>query len=113
MCNAGEAVYVDDIPSPQGCLFGAFVSSSKAFAKVKYVDSSLALASPGAVAFISALDIPKGGANRGPVPCGGSENLFATDLVEYAGHPLGIMVCWLHLLCFWLFPRGQQTVSFK
>ncbi|KAI5083886.1 hypothetical protein GOP47_0000055 [Adiantum capillus-veneris] len=91
---SGEAIYVDDIPAPEHCLYAAFVTSVKAFAKVKMIDTKLAVTSPGAVAFISASDIPKGGANVGALHniFSQPENLFATDCVEYVGHPLGVMV---------------------
>ena len=91
---------MDDIPSPQHCLFAAFVLSTKASAKVKSIDYSLALESPGVVAFISAEDIPKNGKNVGPSPLLPNlpiECLFATEVVEYVGHPLGIVVCNHHL----------------
>lgn len=90
---SGEAVYVDDVPSPDHCLYAAFVPSTEAFAKVKLIDTKLAIASSGVVAFISANDIPKGGANVAAVAAFFKpESLFATDYVEYVGHPLGIMV---------------------
>eukprot|EP00250_Pteridium_aquilinum_P022285 c25340_g1_i2 orf=145-4443(+) len=89
---AGEAVYVDDVPSPNHCLFAAFVLSTKAAAKIKHIDPKQALVSPGAVAFISANDIPEGGANVGPVAITAPDNLFASDVVEYYGHPLGVLV---------------------
>ncbi|MCO5559168.1 hypothetical protein L7F22_012762 [Adiantum nelumboides] len=89
---AGEAVYVDDVPSPDQCLFAAFVLSTKAAAKIKQVDPRQALTSPGAVAFISADDIPGGGANVGGALFLSLESLFAEGFAEYVGHPLGIMV---------------------
>ncbi|KAI5083880.1 hypothetical protein GOP47_0000049 [Adiantum capillus-veneris] len=89
---SGEAVYVDDIPSPDQCLFAAFVLSTKAAAKIKHIDTKEALASPGAVAFISADDIPEGGSNVGGALFFAVEKLFADNFAEYVGHPLGIMV---------------------
>lgn len=90
---------MNDVPSPAGCLYAAFVLSAKAAAKVKHVDPKQALESPGAVAFISAADIPEGGANVGSVAFSTPDNLFATDVVEFFGHPLGIMVLILFELC--------------
>lgn len=92
MSAAGEAVYVDDIPSPQGCLHAAFVCSDHALAQVKGIDASAALASPGAVALVTADDIPPGGLNCGISMVGVEETLFATDKVEFYGHPVGLMV---------------------
>lgn len=93
---------MDDIPSPVDCLFAAFVLSTEAFAKIKSIDSSHALTSVGVVAFISAEDIPKSGINTGPLPFVGTEieNLFAADFVQFAGHPLGIVVCMDMMLLF-------------
>jgi xanthine dehydrogenase molybdopterin-binding subunit B len=50
---------VDDIPSPENCLHGAFVYSQEAFAKVQHIDLKAALESAGIVTYVSALDVPK------------------------------------------------------
>ncbi|KAH7296056.1 hypothetical protein KP509_26G007100 [Ceratopteris richardii] len=89
---AGEAVYVDDIPSPDQCLFAAFVGCTKAAAKIKKIDPNRALSSVGVIAFISAKDIPEGGANVGAFAFGAFENLFADYFSEYVGHPVGVVV---------------------
>ncbi|ERM93601.1 indole-3-acetaldehyde oxidase [Amborella trichopoda] len=91
MC-AGEAVYVDDIPSPKDCLHGALVYSRKPFAHIKHIEVESALASPGVVSFVSVKDIPKGGQNVGLQAFFGEEPIFADDLTEYSGQPLGVMV---------------------
>ncbi|KAG0562492.1 hypothetical protein KC19_9G150900 [Ceratodon purpureus] len=89
---SGEAVYVDDIPSPENCLHAAFVYSEKALAKVKNVDVQEALETPGTVAYISAADIPPKGKNIGLKMAISEARLFATDLVECIGHFMGVMV---------------------
>ncbi|KAG0608809.1 hypothetical protein M758_8G134400 [Ceratodon purpureus] len=92
---SGEAVYVDDIPSPPRCLHAAYVLSSEPHAQLKGVDANIAMGSPGAAAFISVKDIPEGGKNVGIVSnfMGlETELLFAEDVVGYAGQPLGVMV---------------------
>ncbi|KAH6555359.1 hypothetical protein KP509_1Z262600 [Ceratopteris richardii] len=89
---AGEAVYVDDIPSPDQCLFAAFVTCTKASAKIKKIDPKQALASVGVTTFISASDIPVGGVNVGAFVFGAPENLFADGFSEYIGHPVGVVV---------------------
>ncbi|CAN1753615.1 Indole-3-acetaldehyde oxidase [Linum perenne] len=60
---SGEAVYVDDIPSPPDCLHGAFVCSTKAYAKVKDIGFNSKSLPDGVVALLSSKDIPKGGQN--------------------------------------------------
>ncbi|XP_011621346.1 indole-3-acetaldehyde oxidase [Amborella trichopoda] len=89
---SGEAVYTDDIPSPKDCLYGAFVYSRKPFAHIKHIEVESALASPGVVSFVSAKDIPNGGQNVGLKAIFGEEPMFADDLTEFAGQPLGVMV---------------------
>lgn len=85
-------MYVDDIPAPQDCLYGAFVYSSKPLAHVKGITFKSSLASKKVVAVISAKDIPKGGQNIGAGWIFASEPLFANSLAEFAGQPLGVVV---------------------
>lgn len=89
----GEAVYVDDVPAPADCLHAALVLSEKAKAKILKLDAEPGLQAPGAVAFISAADIPPTGQNLG-VNLGAlsKQALFATDIVESVGHLMGVMV---------------------
>lgn len=90
--NAGEAVYVDDIPAPKDCLYGAFLYSTKPLARVKGITFKNYMASKKVVTVISANDIPKGGRNVGVEYIFGSESLFAESLTEFAGQPLGVVV---------------------
>jgi indole-3-acetaldehyde oxidase len=90
--TAGEAVYVDDMPTPVDCLYGAIIYSSKPLAHLKGITFKPSLASKKAVTVISANDIPKGGQNVGAGWIFGSEPLFADSLVEFAGQPLGVVV---------------------
>ncbi|KAG0601086.1 hypothetical protein M758_11G082900 [Ceratodon purpureus] len=92
---SGEAVYVDDIPSPPHCLHAALVLSSEPYANLKGFDTEAALKSPGAVAYISLKDIPTGGKNVGyliDAPETETEVLFPEDITGYVGQPLGVMV---------------------
>ncbi|KAH9323328.1 hypothetical protein KI387_017967 [Taxus chinensis] len=89
---SGEAVYVDDIPAPENCLYGAFVLSEKALALINKVDVKHALESPTVVSYISSTDIPKQGRNLGAEAFFGGEVLFAEDTVEWVGQPIGLMV---------------------
>ncbi|KAH9323788.1 hypothetical protein KI387_018427, partial [Taxus chinensis] len=87
-----EAVYVDDIPAPENCLYGAYVHSKKALALINKVDVKQALESPSVVSYISSTDIPKQGRNLGVEAFFGGEILFAEDTVEWVGQPIGLMV---------------------
>ncbi|XP_031475663.1 indole-3-acetaldehyde oxidase-like [Nymphaea colorata] len=89
---SGEAVYVDDIPSPKDCLYGAFVYSTKPLAHVTKIELSSSSASQGFVTLVSVKDIPKGGQNVGSQTLFGSEPLFADDITEFVGQPLGLVI---------------------
>lgn len=84
---------MDDIPSPEKCLYAAYVLSSEPLAKIKSVDTQAAMNSLGAEAYISARDIPPGGQNLG-IACFliTEKYCFAEDLVECVGQPIGLMV---------------------
>ncbi|KDP42925.1 hypothetical protein JCGZ_23867 [Jatropha curcas] len=89
---SGEAVYVDDIPSPRNCLHGAFIYSTKPFAKVKSIKFNSESLPDGVTAVISFKDIPKGGQNIGSLFAFGPEPLFAEELTQYAGEPLAFVL---------------------
>ncbi|KAI3450113.1 hypothetical protein Pfo_006778 [Paulownia fortunei] len=81
---SGEAVYVDDIPSPSNCLHGAFIYSTEPAARVKGISFNSKLPT-GVAAVITAKDIPKEGENIGSTTIFASEPLFAADLSRCAG----------------------------
>ncbi|KAH6810797.1 abscisic aldehyde oxidase 3 [Perilla frutescens var. frutescens] len=89
---SGEAVFVDDIPSPPNCLHGAFICSTKPLARVKGIsfENHPRLAEVPAV--ITAKDIPKEGENVGSMAMFGSEPLFADDLTRCCGDLIGLVV---------------------
>ncbi|XP_073004878.1 indole-3-acetaldehyde oxidase-like [Typha latifolia] len=89
---SGEAVYVDDIPAPENCLYGAFIYSTRPLAHVRGIKFGSSLASQKIVSVVSVNDIPKGGENVGASFVFGSESLFAGSLTEYAGQPLGVVI---------------------
>ncbi|XP_047330185.1 abscisic-aldehyde oxidase-like [Impatiens glandulifera] len=86
---SGEAVFVDDIPSPPRCLHAAFIYSTKPLARVKCVKTNPELLP---VDVISFHDIPKSGANVGAKTMFGPEPLFADELTMAAGQPLALVV---------------------
>ncbi|KAL1558283.1 aryl-alcohol oxidase 3 [Salvia divinorum] len=89
---SGEAVYVDDIPSPPRCLHGALVYSTKPLARVKGVSFEAVQEPSGIVDVISAKVIPQGGQNFGATALFGSEYLFADDTTASAGDIIAFVV---------------------
>ncbi|KAL0390714.1 UNVERIFIED_CONTAM: Indole-3-acetaldehyde oxidase, partial [Sesamum calycinum] len=89
---SGEAVYVDDIPSPPNCLHGALICSSKPLVRVKGISFDSKPKPTGVAAVISAKDIPNGGENIGGTAFFGSEPLFAGDIARFAGDVIAFVV---------------------
>ncbi|KAJ1293275.1 hypothetical protein BS78_01G055100 [Paspalum vaginatum] len=90
---SGEAVYVDDIPAPKDCLYGAFIYSTHPHAHVKGINFKSSLASQKVITVITAKDIPKGGQNVGSsFPLMGEEALFADPVAEFAGQNIGVVI---------------------
>ncbi|XP_058084453.1 indole-3-acetaldehyde oxidase-like isoform X2 [Magnolia sinica] len=89
---SGEAVYVDDMPSPQDCLHGAFICSTKPLARVKGIEFNSTSASKRIMTVVSVKDIPRGGKNIGSLSIFGREPLFADDVTQFAGQPLGFVI---------------------
>uniref|UniRef100_A0A803PY68 indole-3-acetaldehyde oxidase n=1 Tax=Cannabis sativa TaxID=3483 RepID=A0A803PY68_CANSA len=89
---SGQAVYVDDIPSPPNCLYGAFIYTTEPFARVKDLTFKPDQQPRGVVDVISVKDIPEGGENIGSTNMFGTEPLFADDLSECAGQRLAFVV---------------------
>ena len=89
--SVGEAIFVDDIPSPINCLYGAFVYSTKPLVRIRSVEiKSKSL--PGVSAFLSYKDIPEAGQNIGSRTKFGPEPLFADELTHCAGQPIAFVV---------------------
>ncbi|CAN6993431.1 unnamed protein product, partial [Brassica oleracea var. botrytis] len=72
---SGEAVYVDDIPSPENCLYGAFIYSTMPLARIKSIGFKENRVPEGVLGIITYKDIPKGGKNVG------AKGFFASDLL--------------------------------
>ena len=86
----GEAVYVDDIPSPTNCLHGAFIFSTKPLARVKGIKLKPKSVANGVNAVISFKDIP--GENLGIKTGFGPEPLFADDFTRCTGQYIALVV---------------------
>ncbi len=91
----GTAVYVDDIKMP-GMHHACVVRSPHAAARIKSINSKLALDKPGVVAVFTGADVK----HLGPVPTAASlpglrvphHHLLAQDRVYYTGHPVAVVV---------------------
>ena len=81
----GRAVYADDVALPASTLHAAFGISRVAHARIRSMDLSAVLASPGVVAVALAQDVP-GENNYGSIVH--DDPIFAEHLVQYAGQPL-------------------------
>ena len=87
----GEAVYVDDIPKLENELYGGFVISQKAHAKLLDIDASPALEMKGVHGFYSYRDIdPKNNIYRMIYET--DEWVFADGIVHCVGQIIGIVV---------------------
>ncbi len=82
---AGTALYIDDLPVPEGTLAAWCVPSPKAHARIVSIDLSAARAAPGVAAVIAAGDVP-GRNDVGPIFKG--EPFLAQEVVEYIGQPV-------------------------
>lgn len=82
---SGEAVYVDDIPAPTNCLYGAFIYSTKPSAKIKGIRFKENSIPDGVVAVISCKDVPKNGKNVGFKFATFTEPLFADEFTLHVG----------------------------
>ena len=82
---AGEAVFVDDIPTPVDALAVHIAMSERAHARIIGMDLSAVKAAPGVVSVIASNDIP--GIND-ISPAMGDDPLFADGLVEFSGQSL-------------------------
>ncbi|XP_028790448.1 indole-3-acetaldehyde oxidase [Neltuma alba] len=86
---SGEAVYVDDIPSPTNTLHGAYIYSTKPLARVKSIKLQKL---DGVRAIISSKDIPDGGENVGSVSTFGVDPLFADEIARCIGDHIAFVV---------------------
>ncbi|KAI6669715.1 hypothetical protein NL676_004600 [Syzygium grande] len=93
---SGEAVYVDDIPSPANCLHGAFIYSTRPLAWVNGIRTPSSVPSTSIFSIISFQDTPDGGQNVGSKTIFGLEPLFADELAHCAGQPIAFVVADTH-----------------
>ncbi|KAI9082214.1 hypothetical protein K1719_035637 [Acacia pycnantha] len=89
---SGEAVFVDDIPSPTNCLHGAFIYSTKPLARVKSIKMKPELQLDRVSSILSRQDIPESGENIGSMTIFDTEPLFADGITRCAGERLAVVV---------------------
>ncbi|XP_017982895.1 PREDICTED: indole-3-acetaldehyde oxidase [Theobroma cacao] len=87
---SGEAVYVDDIPSPRNCLHGAFVYSTEPLARVKGIKFKPGSSTVGVTALMTVKDIP--GKNVGSKSIFGEEPLYADEIAQCVGDRIAFVV---------------------
>ncbi len=86
---SGEALYIDDLPTPARTLHGAIGQSTEPHAELISLDLDAVRSAPGVVAVLTAGDIP-GINDVGPVYPG--DPLLVDGLIEYAGQALFLVV---------------------
>ncbi|KAG2631808.1 hypothetical protein PVAP13_2NG048200 [Panicum virgatum] len=89
---SGEAIFVDDIPSPKDCLYGAFIYSTKPLAHVRSIELDPSLKQLNTLGVVTVKDIPEGGSNVGASTIFGPEPLFGYPVTQCAGEPLAIVI---------------------
>jgi xanthine dehydrogenase large subunit len=82
---SGSAIYIDDMPEPPGLLHAYLALSSHAHARIRSIDLTAVLATPGVAAVMTARDVP-GVNDVGPAVMG--DPIFADGLVEYHGQSI-------------------------
>ena len=85
----GESIYLDDIPTLQGTLFGAVFGSPFAHGKINKLDLSEAESMEGVVRIFTFKDIPGENQIGGIVP---DEPLLAEEEVHFNGMPVAFVV---------------------
>ncbi len=85
----GSAVYIDDIPVPEGTLHAALVLSPHAHARIVAIDDGRAAARDGVRAVLGAEDIP---GRNDAAPIFADEPILAPGVATYAGQPVAMVV---------------------
>jgi len=85
----GSALYVDDIPEPEGTLHLAIGGSPIARGRVLTLDLDAVRSAPGVVAVLTAKDIP---GKNDVSPAMGDDPMFADGIVEFVGQALFAVV---------------------
>ncbi|MGY6645567.1 MAG: molybdopterin cofactor-binding domain-containing protein, partial [Salinarimonas sp.] len=87
----GKGNYVDDIKLP-GMLFGDFVRSPYAHARIKSINADAALALPGVIAVLTAKDLEPLGLHWMPTLAGDKQMVLADGKVLFQGQEVAFVV---------------------
>ena len=87
----GVGEYIDDVVLP-GMLWMDIVRSPYAHAKIKSIDASRALATPGVLAVITGADLEKAGLHWMPTLAGDRQMVLPTDTVMYQAQEVAAVV---------------------
>ncbi len=85
----GKSIFLDDIPTIQGTLYGAVFDSPFAHGHIESVDYTKALALPGVIKVLTHEDIPGKNQIGGIIP---DEPLFASTDVHFQGQPMALVI---------------------
>ncbi|UWF66882.1 MULTISPECIES: xanthine dehydrogenase molybdopterin binding subunit [unclassified Brucella] len=86
----GTAVYIDDIPEPEGTLHIGVGYASVAHGRIKSIDLEAVRAAPGVVDILTCKDVP---GKNDVSPSGMHDDpIFAVDKVEFHGQPIFAVV---------------------
>ncbi|MEM1316421.1 MAG: molybdopterin cofactor-binding domain-containing protein, partial [Pseudomonadota bacterium] len=91
----GAAIYVDDIPAPEGCLHAAFGLSPTAKGRIATLELTAVRAFPGVVDVITSADLPAAN-DVSPNPTW-REPLLAEGEVHFQGQPVFAVIADSHL----------------
>ncbi len=85
----GKSIYLDDIPTIEGTLYGVVFDSPLAHGHIESVDYTKALALSGVIKILTHEDIPGENQIGGIIP---DEPLFATNEVHFQGQPIALII---------------------
>ena len=94
----GKGNYVDDIKMPD-MLFGDFVRSQYAHARIKSVDTSKAVALPGVIAVLQAADLAPLGLHWMPTLAGDKQMVLADGKVLFQGQEIAFVIAEDRYIC--------------
>ena len=94
----GKGNYVDDIKMPD-MLFGDFVRSQHAHARIKSVNTAAALALPGVIAVLQAADLAPLGLHWMPTLAGDKQMVLADGKVLFQGQEIAFVVAEDRYIC--------------
>ncbi len=94
----GKGNYVDDIKMPD-MLFGDFVRSQYAHARIRSVDTSKAVALPGVIAVLQAADLAPLGLHWMPTLAGDKQMVLADGKVLFQGQEIAFVIAEDRYIC--------------